>query len=58
MPQLQLGKNVLVAAHGNSLRAIVMHLDSLSQEEVLQLEIPTGKPLFYDYDDGIFHRQP
>lgn len=51
-PQLMAEKNVLVSAHGNSLRSIVMDLDQLSEEEVLQLEIPTGKPLFYKYQKG------
>ena len=49
LPQLKIGKNVLIVAHGNSLRSIVMKLDGLSEEEVLQLEIPTGKPLVYAY---------
>jgi len=45
--------NVLVVAHGNSLRSIVMDLDKLSREEVLELNIPTGIPLVYDLDtDG------
>jgi 2,3-bisphosphoglycerate-dependent phosphoglycerate mutase len=48
LPDLRAGKNVLVAAHGNSLRALVMHLDGLSHEQVLELEIPTGVPLLYD----------
>src|SRR5262249_10952024 len=48
LPDLQAGKNVLIAAHGNSLRALVMHLDHLTREEVLALEIPTGSPLLYD----------
>ncbi len=48
LPDLRAGKNVLVAAHGNSLRALVMHLDGLSRDEVLQLEIPTGVPLLYE----------
>ena len=48
LPDLRAGKNVLVAAHGNSLRALVMHLDGLSREQVLRLEIPTGVPLLYD----------
>ena len=48
LPALRAGKNVLVAAHGNSLRALVMHLDGLSREQVLRLEIPTGVPLLYD----------
>jgi 2,3-bisphosphoglycerate-dependent phosphoglycerate mutase len=48
LPDLKAGKNVLVGAHGNSLRALVMHLDQLSREEVLSLEIPTGVPLLYE----------
>ncbi|GIX06626.1 MAG: 2,3-bisphosphoglycerate-dependent phosphoglycerate mutase [Candidatus Poribacteria bacterium] len=50
LPELKAGKNVLVVAHGNSLRALVMHLDGLSKEEVLELNIPTGVPLVYEYD--------
>jgi len=45
------GKNVLVSAHGNSLRSIVMYIDGLSKEEVLNLEIPTGMPILYEYED-------
>ena len=48
LPDLKAGRNVLVVAHGNSLRALVMHLDGLSHAEVLELEIPTGAPLLYD----------
>src|SRR4029434_1197420 len=48
LPDLRAGKNVLVVAHGNSLRALVMHLDGLSREQVLELEIPTGVPLLYE----------
>ena len=48
LPDLRAGKNLLVVAHGNSLRALVMHLDGLSREDVLRLEIPTGVPLLYD----------
>jgi 2,3-bisphosphoglycerate-dependent phosphoglycerate mutase len=44
------GKNVLVAAHGNSLRSIVMKLDNLTREQVIELNIPTGVPLLYVYD--------
>ena len=46
------GKNVLVAAHGNSLRSIVMYIEGISPEEITKLEIPTGVPMFYDYSDG------
>ena len=52
MPDIQAGLNVLVVAHGNSLRSIVMDLDKLSREEVLELNIPTGIPLVYDLDTG------
>ena len=48
LPDVKAGKNVLVSAHGNSLRSIVMHLDHLSKDEVLALEIPTGVPIRYD----------
>ncbi len=52
LKQLEEGKNVLVSAHGNSLRSIVMFIDNLTKEQVLDLEIPTGNPLFYDYENG------
>src|SRR5262252_1304840 len=48
LPELRAGRDVLVAAHGNSLRALVMHLDGLTREQVLKLEIPTGAPLEYE----------
>jgi 2,3-bisphosphoglycerate-dependent phosphoglycerate mutase len=51
-PELLAKKTVLVVAHGNSLRALVMHLEKLSREAVLELNIPTGAPLFYDMDDN------
>jgi len=47
LPLIREGKNVLIAAHGNSLRALAMHLEGLSREEVLSLEIPTGVPILY-----------
>ncbi len=47
MPELLKGKNVVVVAHGNSLRALVMHLDGLDHEELLELNIGTGVPLIY-----------
>ncbi len=52
LPDLLAGKNIIVAAHGNSLRSIVMSLDGLTREEVLELNIPTGVPLLYVYDDN------
>ena len=42
----------MVAAHGNSLRSLVMQLDNLSKEEVIALEIPTGAPIIYSFDGG------
>jgi 2,3-bisphosphoglycerate-dependent phosphoglycerate mutase len=48
LPDVRAGKNVLIVAHGNSLRALVMHLDGLTREQVLALEIPTGAPLLYE----------
>ncbi len=50
-PKILQNKTVLVAAHGNSLRALVMELDHLSKEEVLELNIPTGAPLLYEFDE-------
>ena len=51
MPDLRAGKVTLIAAHGNSLRAIVKHLDQIGDEEVVGLNIPTGIPLHYELDD-------
>jgi len=50
-------KNVLVSAHGNSLRSIVMFIEHLSEEEVLKLEIPTGSPLLFEFSEGKLVRQ-
>ncbi len=51
---LEKGENVFVCAHGNSLRAIVMHIEGLSEEAVLQLEIATGALISYEYEQGTF----
>ncbi|GJQ31868.1 MAG: 2,3-bisphosphoglycerate-dependent phosphoglycerate mutase [Ignavibacteriaceae bacterium] len=51
-PMVMSGKNIWVVAHGNSLRSLVMHLDNLTREEVLELNIPTGVPLVYEFEDG------
>ena len=56
-PQLDLGKTLLVSAHGNSLRSIVMEIEGLNEEQVLKLEIATGEPLFYHYSDGVYKRK-
>ncbi len=50
LPDIRAGKDILVAAHGNSLRSIVMQLDNLTREQVIELNIPTGVPLLYVYD--------
>lgn len=50
-PDLAAGKTVLIAAHGNSLRALVKHLDGISDDDISGLNIPTGVPLFYELDD-------
>jgi len=49
-PYLLKGETILVAAHGNSLRALIMELEQLSREQVLELNIPTGAPLLYEFD--------
>jgi 2,3-bisphosphoglycerate-dependent phosphoglycerate mutase len=53
VPDLQAGHTVLVAAHGNSLRALVKYLDGLDAQTVIGLNIPTGIPLCYDLDDQL-----
>jgi 2,3-bisphosphoglycerate-dependent phosphoglycerate mutase len=53
VPDLQAGKTVLVAAHGNSLRALVKHLDGVSDEDIAGLNIPTGMPLVYRLDEDL-----
>src|SRR3990167_4002270 len=56
MPCLEKGENVFISAHGNSLRSIVMHMESLTKEEVLKLEIPTGVSIIYSYRRGQWHK--
>jgi len=56
IPDLDSGMNVLVAAHGNSLRSIVMHIEEISPEEITKLEIPTGVPMCYKFDNGKISR--
>ena len=52
-PAIRSGQRVLIAAHGNSLRALVQHLDHMSEEDVIDLNIPTGIPLVYELDDDL-----
>ena len=53
VPELKAGKTVLVVAHGNSIRALVKHLDDVSEEDIVGLNIPTGIPLVYELDDDM-----
>jgi len=53
VPELKLGKNVLIAAHGNSLRALVKMLDAVPEDEITQFNIPTGIPLVYELDANL-----
>ncbi len=53
VPELEEDKTVLVVAHGNSLRALVKHLDGIGEDEIVELNIPTGIPLVYALDDGM-----
>jgi len=52
VPDLKAGKRVLVTAHGNSLRALVKHLDGISDADIAGLNIPTGIPLYYKLDES------
>jgi 2,3-bisphosphoglycerate-dependent phosphoglycerate mutase len=52
-PSVRAGKRVLVAAHGNSLRALVKHLDHVPDDKIVELNIPTGVPLVYEFDDAL-----
>ncbi len=53
VPAIKSGKRVLIAAHGNSLRALVKYLDNVSEAEIVELNIPTGVPLVYELDDDL-----
>lgn len=53
VPELKAGKQLIIAAHGNSLRALVKYLDDVSETDILKLNIPTGMPLVYELDDDL-----
>ena len=53
VPQLKAGKRVLVAAHGNSLRGIVKHLDNMTDEQIMGCNLPTGIPFVYELDQDL-----
>ena len=58
MPKVISGSSILIAAHGNSLRALIMKLDSISSEDIVELEIPTGAPIQYEFaPDGIVDKK-
>jgi 2,3-bisphosphoglycerate-dependent phosphoglycerate mutase len=52
-PQIKAGKNVVIAAHGNSLRALIKYLDGVSEEDIIGMNVPTGMPLVYDLDENL-----
>ncbi|KRM72080.1 hypothetical protein FC34_GL001064 [Lacticaseibacillus brantae DSM 23927] len=47
------GKNVIIAAHGNSLRALTKYIENISDEDIINLEMATGEPVVYDFDDKL-----
>ncbi len=53
VPDIKAGKRVVIAAHGNSLRALVKHLDNVSEDDIVELNIPTGIPLVYELDEEL-----
>lgn len=53
VPEIKSGKKLLIAAHGNTLRALVKYLDNISKEEICDLNIPTGIPLVYELDENM-----
>jgi 2,3-bisphosphoglycerate-dependent phosphoglycerate mutase len=52
-PAIRLGRRVVIAAHGNSLRALIKHLDGISEDDIVHMNIPTGRPLVYQLDDQL-----
>jgi len=56
VPNIKAGKQIIIAAHGNSLRALVKHLERISDEKIPMVEIPTGIPLVYELDENLFYR--
>jgi 2,3-bisphosphoglycerate-dependent phosphoglycerate mutase len=56
VPHMQRGETVLIVAHGNSLRSIIMSIEDLSEEEIVSLELPTGQPILYSYEEGTWQK--
>ena len=57
VPTIKTGKQIIIAAHGNSLRALVKHLEKISDDKINELEIPTGKPLVYELDANLLYKK-
>jgi 2,3-bisphosphoglycerate-dependent phosphoglycerate mutase len=57
-PELQSGKRVIIAAHGNTLRALIKHLDKISDKDIVDLELPTGAPIYYELKDDLTPAKP
>lgn len=53
VPLLKAGKDILISAHGNSLRALTMHLENVTKEDISDINIPTGKPYVYEFDESL-----
>ncbi|HPE95985.1 MAG TPA: 2,3-diphosphoglycerate-dependent phosphoglycerate mutase [Bacillota bacterium] len=51
LPQIDAGKRIIIAAHGNSLRALIMYLDNMTEEQITKVNVPTGVPLVYEFDE-------
>lgn len=57
-PALKTGNRVIIAAHGNTLRALIKHLDKISDRDIVELELPTGAPIFYELNDDLTPARP
>ena len=57
-PELNAGKRVIIAAHGNTLRALIKHLDRISDKDIVDLELPTGAPIYYELKDDLTPSKP
>lgn len=53
LPKMEQGKRIIIVAHGNSIRALIKHLDNISDEKIVEINIPTGIPIVYEFDDGL-----
>ena len=53
VPEVAAGRSLLIAAHGNTLRALVKHLDGVSDAQIVKLNVPTAVPLVYEFDDAM-----